>query len=277
MGLGLPELIMNDLGFTEEEIQRYARHITLPQVGGTGQRKLIDSKVLVIGAGGLGSPVLLYLAAAGVGTIGIIDDDKVELSNLQRQIIHTNNNINNYKTDSAKEAILSINPNIKVITYKERFTFKNAENIVSDYDIVADGSDNFGTRFLANDVCYLQHKTLVSAAILRFEGQISTYSAYKKPNCCYRCLWPEPPPKGLIASCGEAGVFGALAGSIGSIQGIEILKEILGIGHSLNNHLLIFDTLSSEMRKVKIKKDNNCKLCGTSPTITSIENHKDYL
>ena len=152
---------MNDLGFTEEEIQRYARHITLPQVGGTGQRKLIDSKVLVIGAGGLGSPVLLYLAAAGVGTIGIIDDDKVELSNLQRQIIHTNNNINKYKTDRAKEAILSINPNIKVITYKERFTFKNAENIVSDYDIVADGSDNFGTRFLANDVCYLQHKTLV--------------------------------------------------------------------------------------------------------------------
>jgi len=267
---------MSDLGFTDEEIQRYARHITLPQVGGIGQRKLINSKVLVIGAGGLGSPLLLYLAAAGVGTIGIIDDDKVELSNLQRQIIHTNKSINTYKTDSAKEAILSINPNTKVTTYKERFTYRNAEDIVSDYDIIADGSDNFGTRFLANDVCYLKRKTLVSAAILRFEGQISTYTAYKDLNCCYRCLWPEPPPKGLIASCGEAGVFGALAGSIGSIQGIETLKEILGIGHSLNNYLLIFDTLSSEMRKVKIKKDNNCRLCGPNPNITSIKNHKDY-
>jgi len=267
---------MSDLGFTDEEIQRYARHITLPQVGGIGQRKLINSKVLVIGAGGLGSPLLLYLAAAGIGTIGIIDDDKVELSNLQRQIIHTNDNINAYKTDSAKEAILAINPNIEVIAYKERLTFKNAEDIISNYDIIADGSDNFGTRFLTNDVCYLKRKTLVSAAILRFEGQISTYSAYKNSNCCYRCLWPEPPPKNLIASCGEAGVFGALAGSIGSIQGIEILKEILKIGHSLNNHLLIFDTLSTEMRKVKINKDNNCKLCGSNPSITSIKNHKDY-
>ena len=274
--MGLQVTIMNDLGFTDEEIERYARHITLPQVGGIGQRKLINSKVLVIGAGGLGSPLLLYLAAAGVGTIGIIDDDKVELSNLQRQIIHTNDNINIHKTDSAKKAILAINPNINVITYKERFSVKNAEDIVSKFDIVADGSDNFGTRFLANDVCYLKNKTLVSAAILRFEGQISTYSAHKESNCCYRCLWPEPPPKGLIASCGEAGVFGALAGSIGSIQAIEVLKEILGIGHSLNNYLVIFDTLSSEMRKVKINKDNNCKLCGSSPTITSITNHKDY-
>jgi molybdopterin-synthase adenylyltransferase len=267
---------MSNLDFTEEEMQRYARHITLPQVGGIGQRKLMNSKVLVIGAGGLGSPLLLYLAAAGIGTIGIIDDDKVELSNLQRQIIHKTDNINIYKTDSAKETILAINPNIKVITYKERFTVENAENIVSEFDIIADGSDNFGTRFLANDTCYFKKKTLVSAAILRFEGQISTYSAYKNSKCCYRCLWPSPPPKGLIASCGEAGVFGALAGSIGSIQGIEVLKEILGIGHSLNNHLLIFDTLSSEMRKVKIKKDNNCQLCGLKPTITSIKKHKDY-
>ena len=267
---------MSDLGFTEEEIERYARHITLPQVGGIGQRKLMNAKVLIIGAGGLGSPLLLYLAAAGVGTIGIIDDDKVELSNLQRQIIHSNADINTYKTDSAKEAILAINPKINVITYKEKFSINNAEAIVTQYDIIADGSDNFGTRFLANDVCFFAKKTLVSAAILRFEGQISTYSAYKSSNCCYRCLWPEPPPKGLIASCGEAGVFGALAGSIGSIQSIEILKEILGIGKSLNNYLVIFDALSTEMRKVKIKKDNNCRLCGSNPKIISIDNHKDY-
>ena len=268
---------MSDLEFTEDEIQRYARHITLPQVGGIGQRKLMNAKVLVIGAGGLGSPLLLYLAAAGLGTIGIIDDDKVELSNLQRQIIHKTNKIGAHKTDSAKETILSINPNINIITYKERFSISNAEKIISKYDIVADGSDNFGTRFLANDVCFLSKTTLVSAAILRFEGQISTYTAYKDSNCCYRCLWPEPPPKGLIASCGEAGVFGALAGSIGSIQAIEVLKEILGIGKSLNNFLLIFDTLSSEMRKIKINKDNKCQLCGTRPTITSIKKHKDYL
>ena len=267
---------MTNLEFTEDEIQRYARHITLPQVGGIGQRKLMNAKVLVIGAGGLGSPLLLYLAAAGIGTIGIIDDDKVELSNLQRQIIHKNSMIGTHKTDSAKETILSINPNIKVITYKKRLTFSNAEDIVSKYDIVADGSDNFGTRFLVNDTCFLTKKILVSAAILRFEGQISTYSAYKNSNCCYRCLWPAPPPKGLIASCGEAGVFGALAGSIGSLQAIEVLKEILGIGKSLNNFLMIFDTLSSEMRKVKVNKDINCQLCGTKPNITSIKKHKDY-
>ncbi len=267
---------MSDLDFTEEEIERYARHITLPQVGGVGQRKLLNAKVLIIGAGGLGSPLLLYLAAAGVGTIGIIDDDRVELSNLQRQIIHSNADINAYKTDSAKEAILAINPNINVITYKEKFSINNAESIVKDYEIIADGSDNFGTRFLANDVCFFAKKTLVSAAILRFEGQISTYSPHKDANCCYRCLWPEPPPKGLIASCGEAGVFGALAGSIGSIQSIEILKEILGIGKSLNNYLIIFDTLSAEMRKVKIKKDDNCKLCGSKPKITKINDNKDY-
>jgi adenylyltransferase/sulfurtransferase len=268
---------VSDFDFTEDEIQRYARHITLPQVGGVGQRKLMNAKVLVIGAGGLGSPLLLYLAAAGVGTIGIIDDDLVELSNLQRQIIHKTNKVGTAKTDSAKETILSINPNINVITYKERFTIYNAEKIASNFDIVADGSDNFGTRFLTNDVCYLLKIPLVSAAILRFEGQISTYSAYKDFNCCYRCLWPKPPPEGLIATCGEAGVFGALAGSIGSIQGIEVLKEILEIGKSLNNYLIIFDTLSVEMRKVKINKDNNCKLCGLNPTITSIKKIKDYL
>ena len=272
----LQEKIMNDTDFTEEEIQRYARHITLPQVGGKGQKKIIQSKVLVIGAGGLGSPLLLYLAAAGVGTIGIIDDDKVELSNLQRQIIHKNENIGINKTISAKESILSINPNTKVITYDERLNVSNAEKIIKNFDIIADGSDNFGTRFLTNDVCYFLEKTLVSAAILRFEGQISTYSAYKDQNSCYRCLWPSPPPEGLIATCGEAGVFGALAGNIGSIQAIEVLKEILNIGTSLNNYLLICDTLTTETRKVKINKDKKCKLCGEKPTIKSIIKNKDY-
>ena len=267
---------MKDFDFTEEEIQRYARHITLPQVGGMGQKKLMQAKVLVVGAGGLGSPLLLYLAAAGVGTIGIIDDDKVELSNLQRQIIHKNKNLGKYKTISAKEGVLSINPNINVITYKERLNFLNAESIINQFDIVADGSDNFATRFLVNDTCYLLKKTLVSAAILRFEGQISTYSAYKNDNSCYRCLWPKPPAEGVVATCGEAGVFGALAGSIGSTQAIEVLKEILKIGKSLNNYLLIIDTLSSETRKVKINKDKNCKLCGIKPTINNIIENEDY-
>ena len=267
---------MNNIDFTEEEIQRYARHITLPQVGGVGQKKLMKAKVLIIGAGGLGSPLLLYLAAAGVGTIGIIDDDIVELSNLQRQIIHKNKNIGIDKTKSAKESILSINPNIKVITYKERLNLKNAEKIIKNFDIIADGSDNFGTRFLTNDVCYFLKKTLVSAAILRFEGQISTFSTYKKESPCYRCLWPNPPTAGAVATCGEAGVFGALAGSIGSLQAIEVLKEILQIGESLNNNLLIFDTLAAEVRKVKISKDINCKLCGSNPTILNIKENKDY-
>ena len=267
---------MTNFDFTEEEIQRYARHITLPQVGGKGQRQLMNSKVLVIGAGGLGSPLLLYLAAAGIGTIGIIDDDKVELSNLQRQIIHKNKNIGMPKTLSAKKSILSINPNINVITYNERFNVINANKILKNYDIIADGSDNFGTRFLVNDTCYLLNKTLVSAAILRFEGQISTYSAHKNGNACYRCLWPAPPEEGVVATCGEAGVFGALAGTIGSIQAIEVIKEILNIGVSLNNYLIIFDTLSMEMRKVKIKKDTNCKLCGKNPSIRKIQENKDY-
>ena len=267
---------MNDLNFTEEEIQRYARHITLPQVGGTGQKKLMQAKVLIVGAGGLGSPLLLYLAAAGVGTIGIIDNDKVELSNLQRQIIHKNANIGISKTQSAKEQILAINPSIKVITYNERLDVSNAEKIIKKFDIVADGSDNFGTRFLTNDTCYLLKKTLVSAAILRFEGQISTYSAFKGKYACYRCLWPKPPAAGVIATCGEAGVFGALAGNIGSIQAIEVLKEILDIGKSLNNYLLICDTLSAETRKLKITKDINCKLCGKNPTIKSIKENEDY-
>ena len=256
-----------NLELTDEQIERYSRHILLPEVGGIGQKKLIQSKVLVVGAGGLGSIILLYLAAAGVGTIGIIDDDKVELSNLQRQIIHKTEALGTYKVDSALLAIKSINPSIKVNIYKERLAVSNAENIISDYDVIADGSDNFETRFLVNDTCYFLRKTLVSAAILRFEGQISTFNYKNKLSPCYRCLWPQPPAGGVIATCAQAGVFGALAGNIGSMQSIEIIKEILKIGKSLNKFLIIYDALSSEMRKIKLRKDPSCSLCGNSPTI----------
>ena len=256
-----------NLELTDEQIERYSRHILLPEVGGVGQKKLIQSKVLVVGAGGLGSIILLYLAAAGVGTIGIIDDDKVELSNLQRQIIHKTEGLGTYKVDSALLAIESVNPSIKVKIYKERLTANNAENIISNYDVIADGSDNFETRFLVNDTCYFLRKILVSAAILRFEGQISTFNSKNKLSPCYRCLWPQPPAEGVIATCAQAGVFGALAGNIGSMQSIEIIKEILQIGKSLNNFLIIYDALSSEMRKIKLRKDPSCSLCGENPTI----------
>ena len=272
-----PELKMNKTyDFTNDEIERYSRHIILPEVGGEGQKKLIESKVLVVGAGGLGSIILMYLAAAGVGTLGIIDDDKIELSNLQRQIIHKTENLGIFKVDSAEETIKSINPSVKVLKYKKRLIPSNAEEIVSQYDIVADGIYNFQTRFLVNDVCYFFKKTLVTAAILRFEGQISTFNSKNKLSSCYRCLWHSAPSEGAIATCAQAGVFGALAGNIGTLQAIEILKEILQIGNSLNNYLMIFDALSLEMRKVKLKKDPNCMLCGKNPTILSIKNKKDY-
>ena len=256
-----------DLKLTNEQIERYSRHILLPEVGGIGQKKLIKSKVLVVGAGGLGSIILLYLAAAGIGTIGIIDDDKVELSNLQRQIIHKTEGLGTYKVDSALKAIKSINPSVKVIKYRDRLAVSNAENIISNYNIIADGSDNFETRFLVNDVCYFLKKTLVTAAILRFEGQISTFNFKDKLSSCYRCLWPNSPAKGTIPTCAQAGVFGALAGNIGSMQSIEIIKEILQIGKSLNNFLVLYDALSCEMRKVKLTKDPSCRLCGEKPTI----------
>ncbi|HEC14489.1 MAG TPA: molybdopterin-synthase adenylyltransferase MoeB [Rhodospirillales bacterium] len=259
------------MDFNEDQINRYARHILLKEVGGEGQARLCNAKVLVVGAGGLGSPVLLYLAAAGVGTLGVIDDDKVDLSNLQRQIVHRTEAIGRPKVDSARDTLAAINPDVNVVAHNRRLTPGNALDLISGYDLVADGSDNFATRFLVNDACYFARVPLVSAAILRFDGQVSTFRAFEgggKP--CYRCLFREPPPPGQIPTCAEAGVLGALCGMIGSLQATEILKEIMGIGEGLAGSLLIVDALSATFRKVSIKADPGCPLCGKNPTILDI-------
>jgi len=264
------------MDFTEDQIQRYARHILLNDVGGTGQARLIDSKVLVVGAGGLGSPVILYLAAAGVGTIGVIDDDSVDLSNLQRQILHTTASVGTPKVASAKETIAAINPDVNIVTHQKRIDAANALELISGYDLVTDGSDNFETRFLINDACYFAKKTLVSAAILRFDGQLYTFKPHAKDDegehgPCYRCLFREPPPPGQIPTCAEAGVLGALCGTVGSLQATEIIKELLDIGESMSGSLLIYEGLSTTFRKIKIKADPACPLCGDNPTLTELQ------
>jgi molybdopterin-synthase adenylyltransferase len=262
------------MDFSEEQIQRYARHILLKEVGGEGQARLLDSKVLVVGAGGLGSPVLLYLAAAGVGTIGVVDDDVVDLTNLQRQIVHATDRVGHPKVDSARQAINAINPEVRLITHRERITAGNALDLMADYDLVADGSDNFETRFLVNDACYFAAKTLVSGAILRFDGQVSVFKAHQPgDNPCYRCIYREPPPPGQIPTCAQAGVLGAICGTVGSLQATEVLKEILGIGDSLSGGLLIYDSLAVSFRKVKVRRDPGCPLCGESPTIGDLSIH----
>ncbi|MEE8123590.1 MAG: molybdopterin-synthase adenylyltransferase MoeB [Alphaproteobacteria bacterium] len=260
--------------FTEDQIQRYARHIILPEVGGDGQAKLMRSRVLVIGAGGLGSPILLYLAAAGVGTLGVVDDDAVDLSNLQRQVIHGTGRIGEAKVESARQTLAEVNPEVRLITHQVRLTAENALELIGAYDLVADGSDNFETRFLLNDACYRAQKPLVSAALLGFEGQVSTYKAYLGgDNPCYRCIFPEPPPPGLIPTCAEGGVLGAVAGAVGSIQATEVIKELLGIGESLSGSLLIYDGLTTTFRKVRVKPDPACPLCGATPTIRDLSHH----
>jgi len=257
--------------FTEEQIKRYARHIILPEVGGKGQEKLLNSKVLVIGAGGLGSPAILYLAAAGVGTIGIVDFDVVDLSNLQRQIIHNTERVGTPKVESAKKTVEMLNPDVKVITYNTRISKENIMDIIKDYDVVLDGTDNFPTRFLINDACYFAGKPLVSAAMLRFEGQVSVFDfRMKEQSPCYRCLFPEPPPPGLVPSCQEAGILGSIGGIMGCIQATEAIKLILGIGEPLVGKLLIMDALSMDFRKVKLRKDPNCPLCGEKPVIKEL-------
>jgi molybdopterin/thiamine biosynthesis adenylyltransferase len=262
------------MDFTEDQIQRYARHILLPEVGGVGQSELISAKVLVVGAGGLGSPLLLYLAAAGVGTIGLVDDDTVDLSNLQRQIVHTTSSVGESKVESAAATIAAINPEVKLIQHAERLTVKNAPSIIGDYDIVADGTDNFATRFLINDACYFAERPLVSAAILRFDGQVSTFKAYEEgDHPCYRCLYREAPPEGQIPTCAEAGVLGALCGMIGSLQATEVIKEILKIGESLSGSLIIYEGLGTTFRKIKVRRDPGCPLCGTDPTIKDLSIH----
>ena len=245
-----------------EELERYARHIVLREIGGTGQQKLRKARVLVVGAGGLGSPVLLYLSAAGVGTLGVVDDDIVSLSNLQRQVLHSTKNVDMPKVTSAVEAIGHINPHVSVIPHQLRITRENAAGIVADYDLVLDGSDNFDTRYLINETCVALGKPLISAAMSQWEGQISLYdSASGGP--CYACVFPERPADGLAPSCSEAGVMGALAGVMGSMMAGEAIKYISGAGEGLRGQMLIFDALYGETRKFKLAVNPDCAVCGT--------------
>lgn len=260
--------------FTEDQIKRYARHIILSEIGGKGQQKLLEAKVLLIGAGGLGSPAGYYLAAAGVGTLGIVDFDVVDLSNLQRQILHSTEDLDRPKTESAKETIQALNPDVEVRTYREKLTSENILSIIEGYDIVVDGCDNFPTRYLVNDACVMKGKPDVYGSIFRFEGQATVFDGKRGP--CYRCLYPEPPPPGMVPSCQEAGVLGVLPGFVGTIQALEAIKLILGIGTSLIGRLLLFDALGMELKEVKVRKDPMCPLCGEHPTITELIDYEAF-
>jgi adenylyltransferase/sulfurtransferase len=258
--------------FTEAETQRYARHILLREVGGVGQAKLRAASVLLVGAGGLGSPVLLYLAAAGIGRIGIIDDDVVELSNLQRQIAHQTQSLGEPKVASAARSALAINPESMIEPHQLRLDPTNAMDLIGSYDLVCDGTDNFATRLLVSDACVLAKKTLVSAAVTRFDGQLATFRPHLA-GPCYRCLVPEAPPPGLIPSCSEAGVFGAVVGVMGSLQATEAIKEILGIGETLAGSLLIYEALAARFHTIHLPKDPRCPSCGASPAWHDLSHH----
>jgi molybdopterin-synthase adenylyltransferase len=260
------------MNFTEDQITRYSRHILLPEVGGKGQKKISQAKVFVVGAGGLGSPVALYLAAAGIGTIGLIDSDVVDMSNLQRQVLHHTPDVGRPKVISAKEKILAINPDVKVQTHEARFTADNALELIKPYDIVIDGVDNFPAKFLINDACFFADKPLVHGGILRFDGRV--FSIIPKKSACYRCIFKEPPPSGLVPSCQEAGIIGVVAGIIGTIQATEALKIILGIGQPLTDRILDFDARTTNFREIKTKRNPNCKLCGNKPEITTLFEHE---
>ncbi len=259
-----------DLDFTDDQVTRYSRNILLAEVGGIGQAKLLAARVLVVGAGGLGCPLVLYLAAAGVGTIGIVDDDTVELSNLQRQVAHTTDRIGTAKVDSLATSVAALNPAVRIEPHPIRLSHANAAALIGQYDLVCDGSDNFGTRFLLNDACVLAGKTLVSAAVLRFDGQLATF---KPGGPCYRCLHPSPPPPGAVPTCGEAGVLGAVTGVMGSLQAAEVLKEILGVGDSLAGRLLIWDALGARFRTITLPRDTACPVCGDHPSIRDLAGH----
>lgn len=260
------------MSLSEEELDRYARHIVLREMGGPGQARLKAARVLVVGAGGLGSPVILYLAAAGVGTIGIADFDTVSLSNLQRQIAHRTADVGRPKTQSARDAALAINPHVRIELHPLRLDAGNARALIGQYDVVADGSDNFATRFLINDTCFFEGKTLVSAAVTEFDGQLATFKAHegKGTHPCYRCLYPEPPPPGSAPSCSETGILGAAAGVMGTLQALEVLKEIAELGESLAGKLLIYEALATRFRTVTVKPDPDCALCGRHPTIRDV-------
>jgi sulfur-carrier protein adenylyltransferase/sulfurtransferase len=259
---------------SKDEILRYSRHLIMPEVGMDGQLKLKRAKVLCIGAGGLGSPLALYLAAAGVGRLGIVDFDVVDFTNLQRQIIHDTSDVGRLKIESAKDTIADINPNVEVVAHETRLTSENALDIFRDYDIVADGTDNFPTRYLVNDACVLLGKPNVYGSIFRFEGQATVF--YAKEGPCYRCLYPEPPPPGMVPSCAEGGVLGVLPGIVGSIQALETIKLILGSGRTLIGRLLLFDALELKFRELKLRKNPECPVCGAHPTVTQLIDYEQF-
>jgi sulfur-carrier protein adenylyltransferase/sulfurtransferase len=263
------------MDLSNDEIRRYSRHLILPEVGLSGQKKICSTSVLCIGAGGLGSPIAMYLAAAGVGKLGLVDFDTVDFSNLQRQIIHGTADVGRPKTESARETIQRINPNVEVVVHETRLTSENALDIVRAYDIVVDGTDNFPTRYLTNDACVLLKKVNVYGSIFRFEGQASVF-APSLGGPCYRCLYPEPPPPGMVPSCAEGGVLGVLPGIIGTIQATEILKLALGKGSSLVGRLLLFNALDMKFRELKLRRDPECPLCGEHPTITRLIDYEQF-
>ena len=263
-----------DKQFTPDQLQRYSRHFILPEVGEAGQAKLLDAKVLMIGAGGLGSPSAFYLAAAGIGTLGIVDDDVVDRSNLQRQILHTDDRVGMPKIESAELTLKALNPDLNVVGYRERVTSKNVMQLFEGYDIIVDGCDNFPTRYLVNDACVFLRKPNVHGSIFQFEGQTTVFDPNQGP--CYRCLFPEPPPPGAAPSCQEAGVLGMLPGLIGSIQAVETLKLVLGIGNSLVGRLLHFDTLAMEIKMLKLRKYPECPVCGERLSVTELIDYEEF-
>ena len=272
--MSLPPLVEPAAELTVDEVRRYSRHLIIPDVGMTGQKRLKNAKVLCVGAGGLGSPALLYLAAAGVGTLGVVDFDVVDESNLQRQVIHGQSDIGRSKAESARDSIREINPYVNVIVHKERLDSDNAMQIFADYDLIVDGTDNFATRYLVNDACVLLGKPYVWGSIYRFDGQASVFWAEYGP--CYRCLYPEPPPPGMVPSCAEGGVLGVLCASIGSIQVNEAIKLIAGIGEPLAGRLMIYDALEMTYRSVKVRKDPECPVCGKNPTVTELIDYEEF-
>ena len=272
--MSLPPLVSPAEDLSVDEVRRYSRHLIIPDVGKTGQRRLKNARVLVVGAGGLGSPALLYLAAAGVGTLGIVDFDVVDESNLQRQVIHGQSDVGRPKAVSAMESINEINPLVNVVLHQERLDSDNAMQIFADYDLIVDGTDNFATRYLVNDACVLLGKPYVWGSIYRFDGQASVFWAEHGP--CYRCLYPEPPPPGMVPSCAEGGVLGVLCATIGSIQVNEAIKVITGIGEPMVGRLMVYDALDMTFRSVKVRKDPECPVCGKNPTITELIDYEEF-
>ena len=261
-------------GLDSSELSRYARHLSLPEIGREGQIRLKSARVLVVGAGGLGSPLALYLAAAGIGTLGLVDFDDVDVTNLQRQILHGTKDVGRPKLDSARDRLADVNPNVTVVTYPVRLDSENAMEIIADYDVVVDGTDNFPTRYLVNDACVLSGKPNVYGSIFRWEGQVSVFGVAGGP--CYRCLFREPPPPGLVPNCAEAGVLGVLPGVIGSLQALEVIKIVLGTGKTLSGRLLIFDALELSWREVALRRNPDCPVCGDEPTQTGLIDYENF-